>query len=102
LISNKNLLLPNYYVQLSINCIISITEKFIPPRTLDSRTIKCVPHVQEFWSSKSRYEVKSYIVQRCKQFVTASTSMLVYLYSVYIVALWRGDGHCKLVTCFNV
>jgi len=52
--SNKNLLLLNYYVQSNINCIINITKNMYNTsnaRYYDSLTVK---RVWEFWSSKSQ------------------------------------------------
>jgi len=51
LISNLNLLLPNYNIQSSINYIINITENIY---TASIAPVKHVPRVWIFWSLKSR------------------------------------------------
>jgi len=50
LMPNKNLLLPNYYIQLSINDIINLTENIYTTSITEQFSMH---HGWEFWSSKS-------------------------------------------------
>jgi len=82
LMSNKNLLLPNYYVQSSINYIINITENIF--------TASIAERLRVYGSSgvQNPEPVKAYTEQHCKRIVTASTSTQVFLFTLS----WRYDA----------
>jgi len=90
MMSNKIflLLLPNYFIQSSINYVINITKLLQKPNCY--ACVLCV-EVLEF-----KIPGQSNLIQRCKRFVTASTSTQVYL----SVLPWRDDGEMSTANSY--